>query len=99
MDASVHTNMTIAAGDLTMHPVGQCLKDTVVKSVTEFLSLFYIMSPYETSKEDAYDVPDYEVVVSVHCNCSLNPVFTLSLLELNDIVDIDTAFLPYCSRV
>lgn len=65
MDAVLHTNQSLAAGaDTSMHPIGQCLKDTVVKSVTEFLSLFYLMSPYETSKEDAYDVPDYEVVVS-----------------------------------
>ena len=62
MDAMMHANQSLT--EETMHPIGQCIKDTAVKAVTEFLSLFYIMSPYETSKEDAYDVPDYEVVVS-----------------------------------
>ena len=57
MEYVVHNNGTLTA-------IGQCMKDTVVKTVTEFLALFYILSPTETTKDNAYDVPDYEVTVS-----------------------------------
>ena len=58
MEHIIHTNGTLTT-------VGQCFKDTAVKAVSDFLSLFYILSPTETTKEDAYDVPDYEVNVSI----------------------------------
>ena len=50
----------------TLTAMGQCSKDTVLKLFTEFLALFYILSPTETTKQNAYDVPDYEVLVSFY---------------------------------
>ena len=44
---------------------GQCAKDTGSQAIELFLSAFYIMSPYSTVKDNPYDVPEYEVNVSI----------------------------------
>ncbi|CAG2176432.1 unnamed protein product, partial [Oppiella nova] len=52
---------TLKKTNLTVTTMGHCVKDTSVQVIKDFLSLFYIMSPYETSYDNAIDVPDYEV--------------------------------------
>lgn len=58
MESIVRSNLTTS--------VKQCAQETVVKGVTEFLSMFYIISPSKTIKHDPYAVPDYEVMVSLN---------------------------------
>ncbi|CAG2119474.1 unnamed protein product [Medioppia subpectinata] len=60
------------ATNLTAATMGQCLKDTTIRGIKDFLSLFYIMSSYETTYDNAIDVPDYEV----------NLTFVIGLLVL-----------------
>ena len=41
----------------------QCFNDISFRFIKQFLSLFYIMSPTETTYEDPYQVHNYEVMV------------------------------------
>ncbi|XP_054159283.1 alkylglycerol monooxygenase-like [Oppia nitens] len=55
--------MVTTNGTLTTS-IGLCAKDASVQVIKDFLSLFYIMSPMETTKDNPYDVPDYEVTLT-----------------------------------
>ena len=54
----------MSTGNETITVFTNCIKDSIVKFVTEFMALFYIISPTGATWENAYDVPDYEVLVS-----------------------------------
>ncbi|CAG2108540.1 unnamed protein product, partial [Medioppia subpectinata] len=41
----------------------KCLSDGLDRFAEQFLSLFYIISPMETTRDDPYLVPDYEVAL------------------------------------
>ncbi|CAG2178431.1 unnamed protein product, partial [Oppiella nova] len=43
--------------------LGVCIKDTAVIFTEQLLSLFYILSPLEHTKDNANDVPNYEVAL------------------------------------
>ena len=60
---SLFTNQTIDVVNQSLS--NQCLKDTGNRFLTDFLYLFYIISPWEEAHENPYDVPDYEVTVSI----------------------------------
>ena len=46
----------------------KCWADSKTKFNKEFSALFYILWPKEETKDNAYDVPDYEVLVCNHAN-------------------------------
>ena len=57
MASNISVNHTIS--------LGLCAKDTAILFTEQLLSLFYILSPLEHTKDDAHEVPNYEVAVSM----------------------------------
>ena len=81
--------------------VNQCLKDTGYRFVCDFLSLFYIISPFESTHGNPYDVPDYEVTVSITWPAApveVNCLERLQLLPVFGALLVIEAVLRYFQR-